>query len=86
MPKQVSGENRVIPYQLYYYELKTILNKAASYLPFLTQCGKDAISNQDKLLSIMTFRIPYFVGPLRKDNSEHAWLERKSRENLSVEF
>ncbi len=78
MPKQVSGENRVIPYQLYYYELKTILNKAASYLPFLTQCGKDAISNQDKLLSIMTFRIPYFVGPLRKDNSEHAWLERKA--------
>lgn len=40
MPKQVSGENRVIPYQLYYYELKTILNKAASYLPFLIPMRK----------------------------------------------
>ena len=34
-PKQVTDENRVIPYQLYYHELSMILDKASAYLDFL---------------------------------------------------
>lgn len=78
MPKQVEGDNRVIPYQLYYDELRIILENASSYLPFLLQADKDGYVNKDKILSIMEFRIPYYVGPLRRDNSMHAWIERKA--------
>lgn len=76
-PKQVSGENRVIPYQLYYYELNKVLENAESYLPFLLE--KDEYGTvSKKILSIMTFRIPYYVGPLvNKDNNKNAWIVRK---------
>lgn len=77
MPKQVNGDNRVIPYQLYYYELKKILENAETYLPFLRETDEDGISNKEKLLSVFEFRIPYFVGPLCLA-SEHAWLKRKT--------
>jgi len=76
MPKQVNGENRVIPYQLYYHELVCLLNKAESYLPFLQAKDKDGVSNRDKLLSIFTFRIPYFVGPLN-EKSAFSWIKRR---------
>ena len=77
-PKQVEGDNRVIPYQLYYYELKKILENAEKYLPFLREADADGYVNKDKILSIMEFRVPYYVGPLRKDNSSFAWIERKA--------
>ena len=78
LPKQVDGDNRVIPYQLYYHELKEILNHAKTYLPFLEEKDKDGFTNIDKILSIMEFRIPYYVGPLRTDNGEHGWMKRKA--------
>ncbi len=77
MPKQVNGENRVIPYQLYYHELMCLLKKAEKYLPFLQAKDKDGYTNTDKLLSIFTFRIPYFVGPLNKA-SDFSWFKRKA--------
>ncbi|MBR3416055.1 MAG: type II CRISPR RNA-guided endonuclease Cas9, partial [Clostridia bacterium] len=76
MPKQVTGDNRVIPYQLYYKELKAILDNACSYLPFLSATDPDGYVTKDKLLSIMGFRIPYYVGPLNV-HSEHAWIVKK---------
>ena len=75
MPKQVNSDNRVIPYQLFYYELKKILINASGYLPFLSE-KTDGFSNIDKLLMILKFRIPYFVGPLNT-KSPNAWLKRK---------
>lgn len=79
LPKQTDGDNRVIPQQLYRYELKKILDSAEKYLPFLTEKDEDGLTVKDKILSVFDFKIPYFVGPLRaeKDN-EHAWLERKA--------
>lgn len=77
MPKQVTGDNRVIPYQLYYDELKKILENAEAYLPFLKEEDEQGISNKTKLLSIFEFRIPYYVGPLCQA-SKYAWLKRKS--------
>lgn len=78
MPKQVDGDNRVIPYQLYYYELKTLLMRAKGYLSFLDEKDGDGYTSIDKILSIMQFRVPYFVGPLRTDNGEHGWMKRKA--------
>ncbi len=77
-PKQKTTDNRVIPYQLYYVELKKILENASSYLPFLKE--KDEYGTvADKILSIMEFRIPYYVGPLvSSEKSNFAWMERKA--------
>ena len=63
MPKQKSGENRVIPYQLYWVELDQLLKRAEQYLPFLKK-QEDGLSVADKIRKIFLFRIPYFVGPL----------------------
>ncbi|MBP5262046.1 MAG: type II CRISPR RNA-guided endonuclease Cas9 [Clostridiales bacterium] len=75
-PKQMTSDNRVIPYQLYYRELRQILENASGYLPFLNDCDKYG-SVKDKILSIMRFRIPYYVGPLN-NSSEFAWIKKKS--------
>ena len=77
-PKQVAGGNCVIPYQLYYSELKKILENAKSYLPFLNE--KDEYGTvADKILSIMKFRVPYYVGPLvNLEGNDTSWIVRKA--------
>lgn len=76
LPKQKDTDNRVIPYQLYWYELKQILENAASYLPFLNEKDLEGYIVKEKVLSVMSFRIPYFVGPLNQ-HSDYAWIVRK---------
>ena len=76
LPKQVDGDNRVLPKQLYEYELKKILQKAASYLPFLSIKDQSGLSVADKIISVFNYRIPYYVGPINS-NSENAWIVRK---------
>ena len=78
LPKSVSKENGVIPYQLHLQELKIILSKAEAYLPFLKV--KDQYGTvSDKIISLFTFRIPYYVGPI----NEHAgscWVVKKDKQ------
>lgn len=63
MPKQVSASNGVIPYQVQLAELKAILNNAVTYFPFLAEDDGDGTVSE-KIIALMTFRIPYYVGPL----------------------
>ena len=78
MPKQKNGDNRVIPYQLYMYELRKILENNVDKFPFLAEKDSDGISLSDKLLAVFEFRVPYYVGPLRNDeNNKNAWVVRK---------
>lgn len=77
LPKSVSKENGVIPYQLHLQELKIILSKAEAYLPFLKVRDQYGTVS-DKIISLFTFRIPYYVGPI----NEHAgscWVVKKDR-------
>lgn len=76
LPKQKNTDNRVIPHQLYWYELSIILKNAANYLPFLSEKDSEGLSVSQKIESVFLFRIPYFVGPLNP-SSPHAWLKRK---------
>lgn len=80
MPKQVDGDNRVIPYQLYWYELNRILENAKCYLPFLRQKDEDGITGAQKVLSVFEFRVPYYVGPLKEKSSPRLnhWMVRKA--------
>ncbi|MBQ6597975.1 MAG: type II CRISPR RNA-guided endonuclease Cas9, partial [Lentisphaeria bacterium] len=78
MPKQKSGNNRVIPYQLYWYEIDRILRQAEAYLPFLKERDDEGFTVSDKIRSVFTYRIPYFVGPLGgKGGEENHWAVRK---------
>lgn len=78
LPKAVSVENGAIPYQLHLQELKIILSKAEAYLPFLKV--KDQYGTvSGKIISLFTFRIPYYVGPI----NEHAgscWVVKKDKQ------
>lgn len=70
LPKQTSKDNGAIPYQLHEMELVKILDNQAAFYAALFQ-------NKDKILSLFTFRVPYYVGPLN-DRSEFHWFERKT--------
>ena len=76
LPKQKNTDNRVIPHQLYWYELHCILQNAAAYLPFLRQTDESGKTVADKIESVFLFRIPYYVGPLNTDSGQ-AWAVRK---------
>ena len=78
LPKHVNKDNGVIPYQVHKYELKKILDNLGDKIPFLKE-------NAEKIEKLFSFRIPYYVGPLRTgngENSKFAWAERKSTEKI----
>ena len=80
LPKQVDGDNRVIPYQLYWFELNRLLENAKNYLPFLSEKDADGISGADKIISVFEFRLPYYVGPLKENQNRkyNHWMVRKA--------
>lgn len=75
LPKAVSKQNGVIPYQLHLVELNKILSNAERYLPFLKKEDEYGTVS-DKIRKLFTFRIPYYVGPLN-GHSSFAWAVRK---------
>ncbi|MBQ3489792.1 MAG: type II CRISPR RNA-guided endonuclease Cas9 [Clostridia bacterium] len=83
MPKQVDGDNRVIPYQLYWYELNKILENAKGYIPFLSEMDADGMTGAEKILSVFEFRVPYYVGPLKENPTGNRkfnhWMVRKAQ-------
>lgn len=76
MPRIRSSANGSIPYQLQEYELDQILENASSYLPFLKNQDNEAnMTVKDMILSLLTYKIPYYVGPF-DDRSDFAWIKR----------
>ena len=73
--KQRTFDNGAIPYQIHLAELKAIIEKQKKYYPFLE---KEA----DRIESILTFRIPYYVGPLSNGHSKFGWVVRKGNEAI----
>ena len=68
--------NAAIPYQLHYQELEKILENQAKFYLTINE-------NKENILNLMKFRIPYYVGPLAKnDNSRFAWIVRKSNDAI----
>ena len=75
LTKLKGSDNGLIPYQLELKELNAILNNAEKYLPFLSEKDETGLTVSDKIRSIFTFRIPYFVGPLNR-KAKHSWIVR----------
>lgn len=57
------GSNGVIPHQVHEIELVRILDNAALHYDIFNQTDEDG-SVKDKIHGLLTFRIPYYVGPL----------------------
>ena len=73
--KQRTFDNGSIPHQIYLQEMNAILRRQGEHYPFLKE-------NREKIEKILTFRIPYYVGPLASGNSDFAWLTRNSKEAI----
>lgn len=85
LPKQSSSENSVIPYQFHLYELKKILDNTSKHHPFITEVDANGITTQKKIESLLTFRIPYYVGPLNtyhKSSGGNSWIVKKTDEKI----
>ena len=80
LPLQRINKNGVVPYQLHKEELVRILDKAKANFPFLSEI-EDGLTVADKIISILEFKIPYYVGPLNPAHSIEkggfAWVVRK---------
>ena len=70
MPLQHVHENALIPYQMHLAELRKILDYAAEFIPFLNEKGEDGYTGREKVESLLTFRIPYYVGPMDNTNAK----------------
>ena len=71
LPRQNSHLNGVFPYQFHLFELEDIIKNQAPYYPFLN----DSYTRKDgktvnKICSILTWKIPYFIGPLKQKHNQ----------------
>ena len=69
--KQRTFDNGSIPHQIHLQEMNAIIRRQGEHYPFLQE-------NKEKIEKILTFRIPYYVGPLARGNCNFAWLTRNS--------
>ncbi len=77
-----SHDNTVLPNSLYMSELKKILEVSFQKFDFLKTIDETGLSGKEKILQIISFRVPYFVGPIGDSKPEFSWAERK--EDMSL--
>ena len=77
MPKQRTKSNSVIPYFIHKKELEIIIKNASKHYDFLNELDEYGTSVGEKIIKLLEFRIPYYVGPL-DDRSDKAWIVRKN--------
>ena len=89
LPLQRTKDNSVVPYQIHKEELVRILDNAAKYHNFLDEKDESGYSLKEKVIQLLEFRIPYYVGPLNSSKKAKedgfAWSVRnKGYENTPV--
>lgn len=93
LPRQNAKENGVFPYQLNKNEMNKIIDNQKKYYPFLGETSADYLNPNKqsyKLISLLEFKIPYFVGPLsnkmtkdEEDRESNFWMERKQEGKIT---
>lgn len=93
LTKTNNTDNGVIPFQLHSYEVKKIIENQGIYYPILKECyiTKDK-KEINKIINILEFRIPYYIGPLvnidgnikEKANktTPFSWCEKHNNEKI----
>lgn len=71
-------DNASIPMQMNLYEAQTILKNQQKYHPEITD------EMIEKVSDLITFRVPYYVGPLVKGKNDHrfGWMIRNSSQSI----
>ena len=81
LPRITSADNGKFPYQLNKSELIKIIENQGKYYPFLLKKYDDKTY---RIVRLLEFRIPYYVGPLTSSNkSEFAWMVRNNDEKIT---
>lgn len=86
LPRQNSRNNGVFPYQLNLNEMKTIIKNQSKYYPFLKDKAPsfpDGKTEEYKIVSLLKFKIPYYIGPLSQPND---YVRDDKRDNHWVQF
>ena len=89
LPLQRTKDNSVVPYQIHREELIKILDNAEKYHSFLKEKDESGYTVKEKIIQLLEFRIPYYVGPLnshkKANEGGYAWSVRnKGEENTPV--
>lgn len=77
LQKQRTNANSVVPYQVHRAELRKILENASENFGFLKESdGRYTVA--EKIEMLLTFRIPYYVGPLNDAHAKNgfAWVKK----------
>lgn len=84
LPKQVTKDNGIIPYQVQLADLERILAAARPHYAFLSQTDASGYTVEEKIKKLLTFRIPYYVGPLNDAHREKnfCWVVKKADERI----
>lgn len=94
LPRQNSRNNGVFPYQLNLNEMKTIIENQSKYYPFLKDKAPsfpDGKTEEYKIVSLLKFKIPYYIGPLsqpndyvRDDKRDNHWVQFRGENNQGI--
>lgn len=83
LEKLNSTKNGSIPYQFNLYQVKKILANASKHYDFFNNIT-DNLTVSEKIVSIIKFRIPYYVGPLTNNKeSKFAWSVKNKGQELT---
>ena len=81
LPKQTDKKNSNIPYQLRTAELEKLLETACKHFPFLTKKDNKGLTVKEKIVMLLTFKIPYYIGPIndthKKRFPDRCWVVKK---------
>ncbi len=78
LEKQRTKQNGVLPNKLYVKEVKKILETNKEKYIFLNDKDESGLTNLEKIIKIIEFRVPYFIGPIvgnsgKSIKSKNAW-------------
>lgn len=81
------SDNGAIPYQLHKDELVKIIKKQGKFYPELLEKVDNGDRRMEyKLVRLLEYRIPYYVGPLQttnQNNSDFAWMKRQAAGDIT---
>lgn len=89
LPTQRNKSNGNISHQIHGSELERIIENQGKYYPFLLDTFKKDDKDANKIVALLKFRVPYYVGPLATaestGNNQNHWLvKRAGQENTII--
>lgn len=82
LPKILHADCGLFPHQLNGGELDAILKNLAKVHPEFLEKDEDGYSAVEKIKTIFTFKIPYYVGPLNGTHS-NSWIVKKAEGRIT---